>query len=363
MDRGGIQSWLMHFLRTVDRQHYHMDFLVHGNQPRAYDREIVQLGSRLLHCSEARRPWRYAQNFARALRTESPYDVVHSHVYAFTGFVMWLAALQRVPLRIAHVHTDRRVYEAKNGIMRKCRLRLMKSWIRRHAVVKIAASNDAAEDLFGPKWKMDPAVRIIHCGIDLAPFRAVPDACLRASLGLPPDALVIGHVGRFVTPKNHAFLVEVAAEAMKLDHRIRLLLIGDGPLRHEIIARAGALGITERVHFAGERDDVPAIMGAAMDVFVFPSLHEGLGLVLVEAQATGLPCLIADRVPREADVVPGLVWRLPLEQGPAGWANHLLQVSATPRVKRAEAFRAVERSTFNITRSVRHITRIYDGET
>ena len=362
MQRGGIQNWLMHLLRAIERQQYRMDFLVLDNRPSDYDREFGQLGSRVMQCSAGRDPAAFARDLIRVLRKHGPYDVVHSHVYAFTGFVMWLAAWQRVPLRIAHAHTDRRVVEAKGGMMRKCRLRLMKSWISKYAVVKIGASNDAAEDLFGPEWKRDPTVRILHCGIDLAPFRAVPDAGLRASLGLPADALVIGHVGRFVAPKNHAFLVEVAAEAMRLDHRIRLLLIGDGPLRQEIESRAGALGITEQVHFAGERDDVPAIMGAAMDVFVFPSLHEGLGLVVIEAQATGLPCLIADRVPREADVVPGLVCRLPLEQGPAAWANHLLDVSATPRVQRAEALAAVERSTFNITRSVRHITRIYDGE-
>jgi glycosyltransferase involved in cell wall biosynthesis len=185
---------------------------------------------------------------------------------------------------------------------------------------------------------------------------------LRARLRLPVDALVVGHVGRFVAEKNHGFLVEVAAAALKLDPRVWLLLVGDGPLRGEIERRVGALGIGERVIFAGERDDVPAILGAAIDMLVFPSSHEGLGLVAIEAQAAGLPCLIADRVPREADVVPALVSRLPLEEAPALWARRALDIAAAPRMGRAEALAAVVGSTFNIALSVREIARIYGGD-
>jgi glycosyltransferase involved in cell wall biosynthesis len=362
MERGGIQSWLLHLLQTVDRQHYQMDFLVHTEEPCAYDRDIIELGSTLLRCSRPRNPWQYARDFTKALRTEKGYDIIHSHVYSLNGLVLRLASRYGIPLRIAHSHDDRRVVEAGTGLIRHCQLWLMKSWIDRYANVKIAVSNDAAEDLFGPEWKNDPATRIIHCGIDLSPFRVVPDEALRASLGLPADALVIGHVGRFVTQKNHQFLIKVVAEAVKRDPRVRLLLVGSGPLRQDVEQGATALGIAKHIVYLGERDDVPAIMSAAMDVFVFPSLHEGLGLVLVEAQAAGLPCLISDCVPREADVVPGLICRLPLDHGPASWARRLLEVSATARVNRAEALAAVERSSFNITRSVGHITRIYDGK-
>jgi glycosyltransferase involved in cell wall biosynthesis len=361
MRRGGIQSWLMHLLRTIDRQNYHLDFLVHSPQPCAYDQEVRDLGSSVLHCPQTGNPWQYARDFARTLRTQAPYDVVHSHVYSFTGLVLRLAARQRVPLRIAHCHNNRRVVETARGVVRHCQLRLMKSWIRKYAMVKIAASGDAAEDLFGPAWNLDPAVRVIHCGLDLTAFKIAPDrAALRARLGLAPDDRVIGHVGRFVPQKNHRFLIEVAAEAIKRDDRVRLLLVGDGPLRPEIERHAAALGIAGRVLFVGERDDVPEVM-SAMDGLLFPSLHEGLGLVLVEAQAAGLSCLIADRVPREADVVPGLVYRLPLEEAPAGWAERLIEISTARRVGRAEALAAVVASPFNIAGSVRQISRIYDG--
>jgi glycosyltransferase involved in cell wall biosynthesis len=363
MQRGGIENWLMQLLRVVDRRRYQMDFLVLDGRPSAHDREIRQLGRNLLPCPAARNPWSFARDFARVLGTQAPYDVVHSHVYSFTGLILRIAARLGIPLRIAHAHADRRMLEAGAGLVRRCQLRLMKAWIDRYAVVKLATSGGAAEDLFGAGWRRDPKVRVVHCGLDLAPFRIRPDrAEIRGRLRLPADALVIGHVGRFDPEKNHAFLVEVAAEAIKRNDRVRLLLVGDGPRRGEIERRVTALGIAERVLFAGERDDVPALLSAAIDVFVFPSLAEGLGLAAVEAQSAGLPCLIADPVPEEADLVPGLICRRPLDDGPAVWAERLLDLAAAPRTGRAEALAAVEASPYNIARAAREITRIYDGE-
>ena len=131
MERGGIQTWLMHLLRNIGRQRYQMDFMINSDLDGAYDGEILQLGSKLLRCSNPRNPWHYARDFARALRAEERYDVIHSHVYSFSGFVLRLAARQGIPMRIAHVHNDRRVVEAQRGMIRQSQLQLMKTWIRR----------------------------------------------------------------------------------------------------------------------------------------------------------------------------------------------------------------------------------------
>jgi glycosyltransferase involved in cell wall biosynthesis len=172
---------------------------------------------------------------------------------------------------------------------------------------------------------------------------------------------VIGHVGRFAPQKKQAFLVEVAAEAAKLNDRVHLLLVGDGPLRPEAEKRAAELGITNRVTFAGGRDDVPAIMIAAIDVFVLPSLFEGLPLVLLEAQAAGRPCLVSHRVSHEADVVHSLISRMELERGATAWAVRALTIASNALPDRAAALAEVDASSFNIRRSAEIMTQLYEG--
>ena len=147
---------------------------------------------------------------------------------------------------------------------------------------------------------------------------------VRRALAIPPDALVVGHVGRFTAQKNHAFLVEIARELVRMESRSCFLLVGDGPLRAAIEAKVNGYSIEKHFLFAGLRSDVPALMKGAMDVFLFPSLYEGLGLALLEAQAAGLTSVVSDTVPGESDVIPSLVERLSLGNSASTWARALL---------------------------------------
>jgi glycosyltransferase involved in cell wall biosynthesis len=182
-------------------------------------------------------------------------------------------------------------------------------------------------------------------------------------LGLPDDAQVIGHVGRFVEQKNHGQLLEIAAEVMRRRSDTWLLLVGEGPLLPEVQRHAEELGISQRVVFAGVRPDVPRLMLEAMDLFLFPSLHEGLGLVLVEAQAAGLPCIYSDVVPREADVAMPLLHRLPLSESPEVWAERVVRSLDGPAPLSATmAYQRLAESTFGIQHSVSALRRVYTGE-
>ncbi|MDQ6740622.1 MAG: glycosyltransferase [Actinomycetota bacterium] len=199
--------------------------------------------------------------------------------------------------------------------------------------------------------------------MDTTPFRQDVDrAALRSELGLPADAFVIGHVGRFVEEKNHAFLVQVVAEVARREPRTRLLLVGEGPLRPAVAQLVEQSGLAGRVVFAGLRSDVARLMLGAMDVFLFPSILEGLGLVLVEAQASGLPCIISSVVPSEADVVPSLVRRMDLAQPPSSWAAAVLEArNARLPGARTAALATVEGSRFNIQRSVHELEQVFAG--
>jgi glycosyltransferase involved in cell wall biosynthesis len=359
MDRGGVETWLMHVLRHVDRTRFAMDFLVHREEPCAYDEEIRGTGSRILVCPRPRRLWAYARNFTRILRDCGPYEVVHSHVHHFSGYTLRLAERAGVPVRIAQSHNDTAGVEAECGLLRRLYLRWMRRLIVRHSTVRIGVSRRAAAALFGDSWRDDAGCRLLYYGIDFAPFRQHVDVvAIRRDLGIPGDALVLGHVGRFFEQKNHAFLVDVFAEVAKQEPRARLLLVGEGPLRPDIERKIASRGLTEKVILTGARPDVPRLMLGAMDVFVFPSRWEGLGLVHVEAQAAGLPCVISDVLPEEADVVASLVRRVGVAESAATWAAAVLK-NRSGRTAPRHAIAMLESGRFDIRKAVKELETVY----
>lgn len=363
MDRGGVEMWLMHVLRHIDRDRFQMDFLVHTNRHCAYDDEIRSLGSRIIPCLYPAKPWLYTRNLLRILRNYGPYDVVHSHVHHFSGMVLRVARAVGVPIRIAHSHSDTVALQATASLMRRGYLALMKYWIAQNATIGLAASRRAAVSLFGEDWELNQSNKILYCGIDISPFRAsFKSSDVRCEFGIPDSAFVTGHVGRFVEPKNHAFLLDIFAEVVAREPNAYLLLVGAGPLRTAIEKKTVDLGLEDHVVFAGSRSDIPRLMLGAMDVFIFPSRYEGLGLVLIEAQAAGLPCIYSDVVPNEADLMPPLLRRLSLSQPPAAWAEAVLEVrNRNWGEMRATSLSVVENSPFNIISGVCQLEEIYCG--
>lgn len=364
MNRGGIETWLMHILRNIDRDRFQMDFLVPNIQPYAYDHEITKLGSKVIPCFHPSKPWLYGRNLKGILREYGSYEVVHSHIHHYSGYVLRLAHQAGISHRIAHSHIDTSSTEALAGWSRQLYLILMKRWITRYATHGIGCSSNSAAELFGLGWKTDPRWQLLYYGIDLSPFHARMNPLqVRAELGIPEDAFAIGHIGRFDPQKNHQFLIEIAAEVAKREPKMRLLLIGQGSLRQEIEHKVAQMGLTDRVLFLGSRSDIPRLMLGAMDVFLFPSLYEGLPLVLLEAQAAGLPCIFSDAITREVEVVKPLMQRMFLSDSASAWAKAVLSVRDTANtILPNESLALVEKSPFNIARSVQALEEIYTNE-
>jgi glycosyltransferase involved in cell wall biosynthesis len=361
MVRGGIETWLMHILRHRDPERFAMDFIVHTAEPCPYDDELRRLGGRIHPCLTPVRPWQYARNFARIAAEAGPFDLVHSHVHQFNGFTLRAARRAGIPVRIAHSHVDTMPEDARPGLARRMYQRTMRGLIQRHATHGLAASRLAADALFPAGWAEHPRFRVLYYGIDMRPFHAEPDPALRAALGLPPEAFVLGHTGRFDEQKNHLFLLEIARETMVREPRARLLLIGAGSLRPAVERRAAELAIADRVIFAGLRSDVPQVLKSVVDVFVMPSLCEGLALALLEAQTAGVPCVIADTISVEADALPSLITRLQLSTPPEQWADAILAGRGRASLPRAEALAAMEASPFNIRQSAADLQSVYAG--
>jgi glycosyltransferase involved in cell wall biosynthesis len=357
MNHGGVESWLMALLRHADRREIAMDFLVHTAEPAAYDFEIAAMGGAVIPCPSIHRP-AYIREFDAALRRRESYDVLHSHVHWFSGLTTTLARRRGVRLRIAHSHSNSNSRETGAGPLRAVYRTLMRRGMSSSATHLLAASGPAACALFGANWSESPRARVVYCGVDFAPFAAAAAAdreSVRQEFGIGPGQIVMGHVGNFHPPKNHAFLAAIAACALGRQPGVRVLCVGGGPLRDRTQALFEQAGV--QAIFTGPRTDVPRLL-RAMDAFVFPSLYEGLPLALVEAQAAGLPCVVSTEVTREVEAVPGLIRWLPLSAGAGIWADAVFEAARRP-AQAASGLATMRRSPFSVETSFANMQAIY----
>lgn len=360
MNRGGVETWLMHMLRHLDRREIALDFLCLMGEAGAYGPEIENLGGRI-HLLPLNR-WRL-DRFCRqflALLARERYQVVHSHVLNFSGFLLGLARLAGVPKRLAHFHTSKVTTEGRpENFWRQLYVSFMKALMVRHATRLLACSRVAMAAVLGEDWATRPNAEVLYYGIDLSAFqKGSQGQNIREELGIPASVKVIGHVGSFIPAKNHQFLVQVAASIRARRKDFRFLLVGDGPLRKPIEQEIFHLGLSDFFVFTGVRGDVPRLM-QAMDLFLLPSIREGLGIVLVEAQAAGLP-LITSQLPAFQEVV-FTPWHRALPPAePEAWAQACEELLDLPKDTdriMPQVWRGLER--FSLEKCRRRLTEIY----
>lgn len=363
MDRGGIQTLIMHVYRHIDRDRVQFDFFVHTDQRGHFDSEIRALGGRVLAGPVLTKVGfrAYRRALTRTLRDSGPFAGVHSHLYRFSGYVLRVAEQAEVPLRVAHGHTagDGR----QESWLRSAFSWLLRRLICRHATHMFGCSRVAAESLFGPGCWQDPRVRVIPNAIDLTPYAALPEdrGALRERAALSVGTPLLGHVGNFSPAKNHCFLIKVFSALLRQVPTAHLVLTGDGPLRTEVEALVGAAGIGEHVHFLGVRPDIPQLVGT-LDLFLFPSLYEGLGIALIEAQAAGVPCVVSNRIPTEVDMHLGLLKFVDLQAHPELWVQEILETLKIERPAWLDRYRALAAAGYDIRAVSRLLQGIYVGE-
>ena len=355
MSRGGVETWLMHILRNIDRNQFELHFFVNSQVECAYDKEILSLGGRIHYGGHPGNPVRYAREFAEVVREHGPFDALHSHVYWFSGFVAWLGHRAGIPIRIAHSHTAVSVRAWKAH--RRTYQGLMRWLIARYATHKIGVSRQAGEALFG--HRSAKPYKLLHYGMDFRPYlQQQPVEKLKECFGIPPARKIVGHVGRFVRVKNHAFIVDFFDRLIANGVDAHLLLVGDGPLAPAVKAQVEARALSERCTFAGLQADVAPFF-SAMDVFVLPSLWEGLPLVSFEAQAAGVPVIASTAVPDEVSAIPRLVERLPLSDGADGWAAVVSRTLAEPSRRRGDEPLLLQASSFGLPACLQVLNSIY----
>lgn len=305
MDRGGVSSVMMNYYLRFDPQILQIDFLVHGDIVGERDQEIINHGGKIYRVPpKSRNP---IVNYTRIkkIMKDGKYDIVHAHADTGNSYILKIANDCGVRVRISHCHNTGFTIKNKFRIAIN---NIQKRLISKYATHKWACSEAAGRWLYGNNAKFE----VIPNAIDVRKFEYDPilRKKLRAEYGLS-DKTVVGHIGRFDYQKNQSFLLDAFADALRKDASLMLVLVGDGIDRQKLEKRIQTLALQNNVCLLGERSDVYEIINM-FDIFAFPSRFEGLGVVVIEAQANGLSCVCSSTVPKETNIT-GNVEFLPLE--------------------------------------------------
>lgn len=323
MNRGGIEAFMMNYVRHMNHAAVHIDFAVTGLEKGAYDDELESLGCRIYRLPQkSKHPIAYQKKLKKVFR-DSKYGIVHSHADAMSCWVLKVAKECGVPVRIAHSHNTQHL--TTNPIKFQINEFARKN-INKYATNRFACSNEAGKWLFG-----NAPFKVIHNAIDTGEFAFDIDKrkALREKYGISDDAILLGHVGRFDTQKNHAFLIDMFAELAKENDNYKLMCVGDGWLRSDIEKQISENNLTDKVILAGQQENAHDYYNA-FDLYVFPSLFEGLGFVLIEAQANGLTCISSDGVPQETNLSGAdKMLYLPLEK--QAWVDKVIELGKPTR--------------------------------
>ena len=338
---GGMESCIMNYYRNISPEKIQFDFLGVNQEP-VYRQEIVNRNSKVYLIPGRRRYDTHCREL-NAIFKENRYDGLWSNRCSLPGTVplFKIARKHNVPLRILHAHNTNNMTP---GVSSKIFHEIDKYRIEKYTTDYWACSDKAGEYFFNEKAIKSPLYRIINNAIDADKFKFDGTVRDNTRKALKLDGkLVIGHVGRFHFQKNHQFLMRVFHEIYKKEPNAALLLIGDGELRPKIENMTKSLNLTGAVHFLGARYDIPALLNA-MDVQVFPSKFEGLGISLIEAQAASLHSFASTEVPKEAKIT-GCLSFVELKKSPAEWAKLIL---AKRNYKREDTTEEIRKAGYDI---------------
>ena len=355
MDRAGAETMIMNYYRHIDRDEIQFDFLVHTDRHCDFDDEIEALGGNIYRLPRfiGANYLQYKHACKRFFEAHPEIDIVHGHIESCAS--IYLPEAKRSGKEtICHCHQA-------NGPLSPIEIafRLATFRNKHSADFYMACSKKAGRDRFGRPVIESDRFSVLNNAIDLSSFRHTEEQRTEVKNMLQVQGKsVFGHVGRFTEAKNHPFLIEAFRIITETLPDAQLMLVGRGETEGAIRHLVKEKGLEDSVHFLGVRDDIPQIM-AAMDVFLFPSIQEGLGIVAIEAQASGLPCLVSDALPGEAMILPSAK-RLPINNA-ALWANEALARLRSERMGNETIERTLANHGYEIKTAAKNLTNLYQN--
>lgn len=347
--RSGIMSVLMNYYRNMDTKKISFEFLYFDEREITYKEEIKTLGGAFYKIERTFNPIKLRNDIRDFLvKHSNEYSVVHLHEVYLIGFLIGLRShIGRV---VVHAHATRFSENKLNGY----RNRIMALPNKFFPDYYFACSYDAGRKIFGKKF--NKYGQVINNAIDLNKFHrdCMIENEYRKMLDIS-EKFVVGHIGNFTVPKNHFFIIDIFHEIQKQRKDAVLVLVGDGERREQIENKCILLGISDKVKFLGVRTDVNKIMNT-FDCFILPSIYEGLGIVLIEAQATGIPCVFSDVVPREANILKESNQILNINDSASIWASAVLESN---EIARDNISNDIRKAGYDIVIEAKKLEEIY----
>ncbi len=360
LNRGGSETMIMNYYRYIDRTKIQFDFLLHRKHIGAFEDEIEDLGGRVFRMPAINPffPKTYYKNLSNFFRENNSYKIIHSHINTFNGYPLKVAKKNNIPCRIAHAHIALEPLKVRNFFNPEKRNEELKNTIKytiKKSSYKYATHLMTCGEKAG-NWLFDKnKFIVVNNAIKSSDFQYNEKLSLekRVELGLN-DSLVLGHVGRFYEQKNHVFLIDIFKSVLSKKSNAKLAVVGDGELRITIERKAKELGVFDSILFLGVRSDIPELL-QMMDVFVFPSLYEGLPVTLIEAQAAGLKVFTSDTITREVALTNDIEF-LSIKESPDYWANRIL--SSVP-YERKDNYDLIKEKGYDIEENARKLQEFY----
>lgn len=351
MNRCGAETFLMNVFRNIDREKFDFYFLCYDENTYEYEEEIKQLGGIILRIPQLKKSGtkKFIKNLTKIIK-DYKIDVIHTHTYYNSAIPLLVAKHNKIGIRIVHSHST--MSEYKSSLIKKVYNLLSKIIIERCANIFLACSDEAGKSLFFKNRKF----AIIKNGIDLEKFKINKEKRIefRKKMNIEENEILIGHIGRFEEEKNHQFLINTFNEILKINNKYKLILLGNGSKFKQIKNMCKEYKIENKVIFLGNVSNVSEIINA-FDLFVFPSLFEGLGIVLIEAQANGIKCFASTEVPNEANIFDNIEY-LELSEGVNKWAEEIIN-SDTAR-KEID----ISNCEYDIKNTVKQLTIVYNSK-
>ena len=349
---GGVEAVTINYYRNIDKNKVQLDFICDEDSTNIPYEEIEKMGGKVIIIPSYSKPFKYHKELKKVLK-EGNYKIIHSNINTLSVFSLFAAKCAGVPVRIAHSHSTTNKKEKKKNLMKQ----VLRPFSKVFATDYMCCSELAGRWLFGNKEYDKGNVYLLNNAIDLDKFKYNESLrkTKRKELGIKDDTLVIGHIGRFVAQKNHDFLIDIFNEIHKKNNNSILLLAGQGPLMEDIKNKVKELNLDDNVKFLGQRNDANELY-QAFDVFLLPSLYEGLPVVGVEAQAAGLLCYLSDDMTKETKVLD-ITKFMSLNNTPEEWADNILD--DVKKYKRIDTSKEMTAKNFNIKEEAKKLEEYY----